>query len=93
MNRVRSVSRSVCRAVLALRRDKALTATISETILPGPKEATSLRNGRSVIPAIGAKKTLLSKSSICIQTLKSNSRLLANMKSIRTVEGRFTSAA
>jgi hypothetical protein len=32
-------------------------ATISDTTRPAPKDATSLRNGRSVIPAIGARIT------------------------------------
>jgi 2-C-methyl-D-erythritol 4-phosphate cytidylyltransferase len=32
-------------------------ATISETTRPAPKDATSRRNGRSVIPAMGARRT------------------------------------
>ena len=32
-------------------------ATISETTNPAPKDATNLRYGKSVIPAIGARKT------------------------------------
>ena len=32
-------------------------ATISETTNPAPNDATRLRNGKSVIPAIGASKT------------------------------------
>ena len=42
-------------------REMALMATISETMVPGPMEETSRRIGLSVIPAMGAKKTLLSK--------------------------------
>ena len=50
---------SARRRISSLPTANALLATISETTSPAPKRRAISRNGKSVMPDIGAKKTAL----------------------------------